>query len=86
MTTEERLTKLEKEIEALRLVNDVVHSESLKKRVLQGVINGGVKSSASTSDINVAVTVLPATVARSHTAKMLVQIDGTNYYLGLYPA
>ena len=83
MTVDERLSKLEKQIEDLRLERDVVHSESLKKRVLQGVINAGIKSAATDTDVNESVVAVPAIVARAFDAKVRVEIDGTAYYIGL---
>ena len=89
MTTEERISKLEKELEDIRLENDVVHSESLKKRVLQSVIQAGIKDSTLT-DINTTTTVssTPSNVlhASTYDFRLRVTLDGVPYYIGLYSA
>lgn len=87
MTTEERITKLEKELEDIRLERDVVHSESLRKRVLQGIIESGIRDTTLT-DINTttAVAATPSNVSHASTYdfRLRVIIDGNPYYIGLY--
>lgn len=87
MTTEERISKLEKELEDIRFERDVVHTESLRKRVLQGIMEAGIKDSTLT-DINTTTTVgsTPSDVAHAsvYDFRLRVVIDGTPYYIGLY--
>lgn len=87
MTIEERLTKLEKENEDLRLARDVVFTESLRKRLLQNTIFAGIISTSLT-DIN-ETTIVPVgggnvTHAEAFDKKVRVSIDGTEYWFGLY--
>lgn len=89
MTDKERIEKLEKQVEDLKLARDTVFTESLKKRVLQNIIFAGIISTSLT-DIN-ETTVIPAgggsvTHAEAFDKKVRVEIDGVPYYLGLYTA
>jgi len=83
MTIEERLSKIEKDIENFRLAKDVVQTESFRRRLLQEIISAGTVSTATTSDMNELVSAVPATVAKDFPKKVRVNIDGTFYYIGL---
>ena len=89
MTLEEQLNDLERQIQDIRLCRDVVLAESLRKRVLQNTIFAGI-TSTSLTDIN-ETTNVPAgggsvTHAEAFDRKVLVNIDGSNYFIGLYDA
>lgn len=89
MTTEERISKLEKELEDIRLENDVVHSESLKKRVLNNVLEAGIRDTTLTAiNTTTAVAAVPTNVphASVYDFRLRVTIDGVPYYIGLYSA
>jgi hypothetical protein len=87
MTIEDRIAKLEKELMDIRLENDVVHSESLKKRVIQNIIQSGVKDSTLT-DINTTTNIIatPTSVsaASPYDLRLRIIVDGNPYYIGLY--
>lgn len=87
MTTEERLVKLEKQLEDLLLARDVVFTESLRKRLLQNTIFAGI-TSTSLTDINETTNVPGGggnvTHAEAFDKKVRVTIDGTDYWVGLY--
>lgn len=89
MTTEERLSKLEKELEDIRFERDVIHSESLKKRVLQGTVVAGIKDT-TLDDINTTTTVAATPQGVAHAAiydfRLRITVDGIPYYIGLYEA
>lgn len=87
MTLEERVTQLEKALEDIRLERDVVHSESLKKRVIQNIIQSGVRD-ATLGDINTTTNVaaVPSNVSHAsvYNFRLRVIVDGNPYYIGLY--
>lgn len=87
MTIEERLSKLEKQVEDMRFARDIVNSESIKKHIVHDVISAGTKDDTLTT-INHTTTV-PAgggsvNHASSYDHRLEVEIDGTIYYIGLY--
>lgn len=87
MTVEERLQKLETELENLRLAKDVIQTESLRARVLQDVVQSGVLDTTLTA-LN-GTTSVPAgggsvLHAKQYNKRLLVYIDKIPYYIGLY--
>lgn len=88
MTTEERLSKLEKEIQDIRLATDVQFTESLRRRVVQDVIFAGI-SDTTLLDLN-ETTAIPIGGGGSvlHTEpydkRLRITVDGTDYFIGLY--
>lgn len=83
----EEFNKMKKQLEELQLVRDIIFRESLRKNALQNTIEAGLKSTA-TSNEN-ATTTVPSTGgnvnhARQYDDRVLVEIDGTQYYIGLY--
>ena len=91
MSLEDEVKQLKKEVEELRLANDVIFTESLRRRLLQNTIFAGVISTSLT-DINETTSgSIPAgggnysvTHAEAFDKKVRITIDGADYWLGLY--
>jgi hypothetical protein len=79
--------KMKKELADIRQARDVVFTESLRNRLLQEVINAGIQSNPTTAENT--STVVPSgggTVlhAGQYDRRVLVELDGSSYYIGLY--
>lgn len=87
MTLEDEVKQLKKELEDIKLGRDVVFTESLRRRLLQNVVFAGI-TSTSLADINetTVVAAVPGNVihAEAFDKKVKVNIDGSDYWLGLY--
>jgi hypothetical protein len=87
MNLEERVKKLEEELEEMRMARDVVFSESIKKHITFNLIESGVHDTTLT-DINttteVASTPSYVTHASPYDRRLRIKIDGATYYIGLY--
>jgi hypothetical protein len=82
-----QFTKLAKDLNGIRLGEDVVFTRSVRRRVLDDVVLAGVVD-ADLTDINTS-TVVPGgggtvDAATPYDARVIVDVDGTDYYLGLY--
>lgn len=89
--TQQAIDALRKEFEAkletFRQARDVVFTESLKRRVFEDIIHAGVQDT-DTTDINTTTSIGAGggdvTAATPYDTRLRVQIDGTDYYIGLY--
>ena len=85
--TQAKIDALQKQIDNLRSADDVVFSESLKRRVFQDIIETGVVDTTLTG-INETTTVGAGGGNVNHNTpydrRIRIVIDGQPYYLGLY--
>lgn len=84
---EQKIEQLEKQIADIRLAKDIVYTESVRKQVLDDAVRAGIKDD-DTSDINtttaVASTPSNVTHATPYDRRLRINIDGADYYIGLY--
>jgi hypothetical protein len=79
--------KMKQEIADLKEARSVVFTESIRKRLLDDYIEAGTSTTATTSDVLKAVSEGGAAtynVAKAYDDKVLVEIGGENYYIGVY--
>ncbi len=83
-----QLRSLSKTVDDMRHVRDVVFSESLRRRTLNDVIFAGVIENPGDANESSAIGPGGGTVnhAETYDKKVLVEIDGSSYYIGLYNA
>lgn len=82
-----KIAELERKVEAMRTGQDIEFQETLRRRTFQDLISAGTVDTATTGNILQAVNEggsATYNVADEFDFRLRVEVDGTDYYVGLY--
>jgi hypothetical protein len=84
---DQQLKVLERMIKDIREAKDIPFAESFKRQYLEDIISAGlVDNATSNENTSTTVSAIPTTVNHpaQYDKRVKVEIDGTEYYIGLY--